>query len=131
MPYSYYPTGYGYGQPYYGQPQPAQAAGQTIYWITGGEQGARAFPMGASQTAFLMDADQNVFFIKKTDESGMPLPLRIFDFSERTEGKPTQNGQIDTSVFVTRAELEERLAAFTQAAKKPIINKKTEAAQDG
>lgn len=129
MQYSYYPTGYGYGQqPYYGQPQPAQS-GQTIYWITGGEQGARAFPMGASQTAFLMDADQNVFFIKKTDESGMPLPLRVFDFSERTEGRPAQSGQIDTSVFVTRAELEERLAALT--AKKPVINKKTEATQDG
>jgi hypothetical protein len=63
-----------------------------------------------------MDSENDVFYIKSTDSSGMPLPLRTFDYKERTAQstpKAAQNAPqaaIDTSLFVTRDELEKRLA---------------------
>jgi hypothetical protein len=120
---NYFPTGYnpmGNYNPYqagqYQQMQNTQQA-QTggLQWVQG-EAGAKAFPMGAAQSALLMDSENNVFYIKSTDNSGMPLPLRTFDYKERTAQstpKAAQNAPqtaIDTSLFVTRDELEKRLA---------------------
>jgi hypothetical protein len=105
--------------------QPAQNNG--IQWVQG-ETGAKAFVIGAGQSVLLMDSESNVFYIKSTDNSGMPLPLRIFDYTERAvQNAPTApvTAQIDTSLFVTRAELDERLAALTAptAARKQTADK--------
>lgn len=116
QPYSYYPATYGYN-PYmqYQQPQtvqPTQSSG--IQWVQG-EAGAKAFSVGAGQSMLLMDSEGSTFYIKTCDASGMPS-LRIFDYTERTAqnapAKP-QTGGIDTSLFVTRSEFEERIAALT------------------
>ncbi len=128
---SYFPTGYTGYNPYqmqYQQPmQAAQPAQNGIQWVQG-ETGAKAFVIGAGQSVLLMDSESNVFYIKSTDNSGMPLPLRIFDYTERTvQNAPTApvTAQIDTSLFVTRAELDERLAALTEptAARKQTADK--------
>lgn len=119
---NYFPTGYnpmGNYNPYqvgYQQAQSTQQA-QTggLQWVQG-EAGAKAFPVSAGQSVLLMDSENNVFYIKSTDNSGMPLPLRTFDYKERivqSTSKAAQNAPqavIDTSLFVTRNELEERLA---------------------
>lgn len=114
-PYSsYYPTSYNpYPQtmPQYQQPQ---NSGNGITWVQG-EAGAKAFSLGAGQSVLLMDSENAVFYIKSTDGSGMPS-LRIFDYTERTAQNARtapQSAPIDTSLFVTRAELDERLAALT------------------
>lgn len=119
---NYFPTGYnpmGNYNPYqvgYQQVQNAQQV-QTggLQWVQG-EAGAKAFPVSAGQSVLLMDSENNVFYIKSTDNSGMPLPLRTFDYKERTAQSTSKTAQnapqavIDTSLFVTRNELEERLA---------------------
>lgn len=119
---NYFPTGYnpmGNYNPYqvgYQQVQNAQQV-QTggLQWVQG-EAGAKAFPVSAGQSVLLMDSENDVFYIKSTDNSGMPLPLRTFDYKERTAQnapKAAQNAPqsaIDTSLFVTRDELEKRLA---------------------
>lgn len=119
---NYFPTGYnpmGNYNPYqvgYQQVQNAQQV-QTggLQWVQG-EAGAKAFPVSAGQSVLLMDSENDVFYIKSTDNSGMPLPLRTFDYRERTAQnapKAAQNAPqsaIDTSLFVTRDELEKRLA---------------------
>ena len=120
---NYFPTGYnpmGTYNPYqvgqYQQMQNAQQA-QTggLQWVQG-EAGAKAFPVSAGQSVLLMDAENNVFYIKSTDNSGMPLPLRTFDYKERTAQNAPKTAQnapqaaIDTSLYVTRDELEKRLA---------------------
>ena len=127
------PYGYNnnYNNPYlqqqYSQPtmqqvtQPAHSNGG-IQWVQG-ESGAKAYNVSPGQSVLLMDSENNTFYIKSTDTSGMPLPLRIFDYTERTaQGtapKAAQAPQIDTSMFVTRVELEERLAALSQPAPAP------------
>lgn len=111
-PATYSPMMYSNFQPQQYQPQQTQNG---IVWVQG-EAGAKAHPVGAGQSALLMDSENNVFYIKSSDVSGMPLPLRIFDYQERnTNASPTavQNSTIDTSIYVTKEELEKRLEEIT------------------
>lgn len=110
------------------QQQP-QAQNNGIIWVQG-EAGAKAHPVGAGQSALLMDSESNVFYIKSTDISGMPQKLRVFDYTERREDvsvKPQETSQsvFDTSLFVTYDELEKRLAALTDE-KKAISRKESD-----
>lgn len=129
QPYNnYYPASYGYNPYMQYQPQQQMQAAQSaqsnngIPWVQG-EAGAKAYTIGAGQSVLLMDSESNAFYIKSTDNSGMPLPLRIFDYQERTP-QNTQNAPktagIDTSLFVTHAEFEERIQEIlgTSATKK-------------
>ena len=78
-----------------------------ILWVQG-EAGAKSFPVQPGKSVMLMDSESQTFYIKSADASGMPLPLRAFDYSERvavTDPQPIPNAN-----FVTREELEERLA---------------------
>jgi hypothetical protein len=111
MPFPYYgfnsyPTQY--------QPQ-QQNSGLT--WVQGIE-GAKSHFVEPGRSALLMDSESNSFFIKSADTSGMPLPLRIFDYQERTAQQAPQQPTAavhDTSSYVTREEFESRLAAITAA----------------
>ena len=98
MAYNYFPTGYQpmYYQPQY-QPQPAQVQpaqqqvppasfannGQNngLIWVQG-EAGAKSYLVAPNTTVMLMDSESEQFFLKSADASGMPLPLRIFKYSE-------------------------------------------------
>ena len=78
-----------------------------------GEAGAKAYMVTAGNSVMLMDSESNVFYIKSSDQSGMPLPLRIFDYTERTSNiqpKPQAAPQFDPSQYITRDELEDILA---------------------
>lgn len=119
IPYGYQP-GY-YGQPMpdqlaqlrqnsYQQPMMGQAAQQTqgtpsIIWVQG-EEGAKAYMVAAGNSVLLMDSENSAFYIKSTDASGMPLPLRVFNYKERTTAAktPPQTAQQPGVEFVTRAE---------------------------
>lgn len=70
-------------------------------WVQG-EAGAKAFTMPPNSRALLLDSESPVFYIKVTDMSGMPQPLRIFDYTERvaTASLPA----VDESNYVTRNE---------------------------
>lgn len=77
-----------------------------IIWVQG-ESGAKAFPVQSGKNVVLFDSESEHFFIKSTDPSGMPQPLRIFSYKEtnKIEEKPT----IDTSMFITRDEFEKAI----------------------
>ena len=94
------------GQPT--MPQNAQASSNNgITWVQG-EAAAKSFPVGAGQSVLLMDSEESVFYIKSTDQSGMPQPLRIFDYTERTaqhsEAGVAKKADVD---YVSRSEFEE------------------------
>lgn len=57
-----------------------QSNGQ-ITWVQG-EAAARSFMVPANTSAILMDSEKEVFYIKTTDQAGMPLPLRTFSYKE-------------------------------------------------
>jgi hypothetical protein len=86
---NYFPNNY-YPQ-YYGNqnaPQMAQNAQQTssgnLLWVQG-EAAAKAFPVASGQSVLLMDSEDSIMYIKSTDQSGMPQPLRVFEYKERTQ----------------------------------------------
>jgi len=84
-----------------------QASANGITWVQG-EAAAKAFPVGAGQSALLMDSEESVFYIKSMDQSGMPQPLRIFDYTERT-AQHSEAGVVKnaTTDYVSRKEFEE------------------------
>lgn len=87
MAYNLYPPQYYPGA----QPMQYSAPTQTnsgIIWVQG-ENAAKAYPVAAGQSALLMDSENSVFYIKSTDQSGMPQQLRIFDYKERILGDKT------------------------------------------
>ena len=89
---------------------PAQQSGNGIIWVQG-EAGAKSFMVGAGQSVMLMDSESNVFYIKSSDQSGMPMPLRTFDYTERVAPKPEAvQPKMD---YVTRDEFEKRLAELS------------------
>ena len=138
---NYFSTGYqpigqqgypSYQQPTYNQsqiPQPMQVQqpqnNNSLIWVQGIE-GAKSYLVGAGQSVLLMDSENQVFYIKSTDSSGMPLPLRVFAYTEQqgqTMPNSSSSNTIDMSGFVTREEFENRIAEL-------IPNKQIERKED-
>ena len=57
----------------------------SIIWVQG-EAGAKAYPVQAGMTVLLMDSETPRFYIKSTSQNGIPMKLRVFDYSEILEG---------------------------------------------
>ena len=160
-----YQPNYGYQYPYYGaqppmadnlaqlrmnanqmqnavtQPsmpsQPIQQQSSQIIWVSG-EAGAKSYLVAPGNTVMLLDAENSVFYLKSADASGMPLPLRIFDYKERTttaqqafSGVVTGES-VNLDNFVTRKEFDELKASIaSQPTPKKTKNNLTEDADNG
>ena len=160
-----YQPNYGYQYPYYGaqppmsdnlaqlrmnanqmqnavtQPsmtsQPMQQQSSQIIWVSG-EAGAKSYLVAPGNTVMLLDAENSVFYLKSADASGMPLPLRIFDYKERTTTAQQAFGGVITGEgvnldnFVTRKEFDELKASIaSQPTPKKTKNNLTEDADNG
>lgn len=116
MPYPYY------GNPYYPQPmqdnltqlrqqpmmQPAQQTQSSgVIWVQG-EEGAKAYMVAPGNSVMMLDSEGSRFYIKSTDQSGMPLPLRVFDFKERAAAQQAAQTAFQTVEveYVTRKEFD-------------------------
>jgi hypothetical protein len=76
-----------------------------------GIEGAKAHVTAPGVPALLMDSESERFFIKTTDASGMPLPLRVFEYKEVTNA-PVSKAP-DMSGYVTREEFEQYKASVS------------------
>ena len=159
-----YQPNYGYQYPYYGaqppmadnlaqlrmntnqmqnavvQPsmtsQPMQQQSSQIIWVSG-EAGAKSYLVAPGNTVMLLDAENSVFYLKSADASGMPLPLRIFDYKERTTtaqqafGGVVTGESVNLDNFVTRKEFDELKASIaSQPTPKKTKNNLTEDANN-
>lgn len=109
----------------YPQQQTAQQTAPII-WVQG-EEAAKSYLCAPGNSVLLMDSEKSSFYIKTVDASGMPQPLRIFDYTERTaaQKQPTQAAQVQADEFVTRAEFDALTARFDAlTADKPLTKKK-------
>jgi len=95
---------------YQTQAQPTQTpSGSGIIWVQG-ESAAKAYPVAPATSQLLMDSESECFYIKTTDASGMPQPLRTFTYREviNTPKNSFQSApQHDTRDYVTRQEFDE------------------------
>lgn len=72
----------------------------------------------------LMDSEASVFYIKTTDMNGVPMPLRVFDYHERSQQNANnqnvileqentaQSNNIEKETYITRKEFEERMSSI-------------------
>lgn len=108
MAYPYPYTGVPYGQtiqnPVLPQVAPAPA-GNGLNWVQG-ENGAKSFLVAPGNTVLLMDSEAKRFYLKSADNSGMPQPLRVFEYTEISGNGP------DMNQYVTRDELKKALEAL-------------------
>ena len=121
-------------------PPPAQPMAQQgnsgLIWVQG-EAGAKSYLVAPGNTVMLMDSEGERFYLKSADASGMPMPLRIFDYKERTETPSqafsatvtAQNVNLDN--FVTREEFEQRMASMASQCQCKNKAKKKEDVIDG
>jgi hypothetical protein len=82
-----YPMTYQQNNPYSGTyPQmnqnPQQAIPMRADWVLG-ESAARAYSNSPGMITLLMDAEQPMLYVKKTDQSGRPMPLEVYDLVRR------------------------------------------------
>ena len=95
----------------------AQQGNSGLIWVQG-EAGAKSFLVAPGNTVMLMDSEGERFYLKSADASGMPMPLRIFDYKERTEtpsqafSTPVTAQNVSLDNFVTREEFEQRMASM-------------------
>ena len=70
-----------------------------------GPESAKAYPLPSNSNVVLFDADNPIFYLKSTDDSGF-ASLRTFTFEEQKmiESQPIVE-QIDTSNFATKEDL--------------------------
>lgn len=103
--------------------QPTQGA---PIWVQG-EAGAKSFLVAPGQSLILMDSEAEVFYIKSTDASGVPMPLRTFDYKERVTGavRPSQAAQTPAVEYVTRAEFNDFVAKLAQMTATPAQKEQT------
>ena len=90
------------------QPQVPQT-NQGILWVQG-EAGAKSYLVAPNTSVLLMDSEESRFFIKTTDNAGMPT-LRTFEYREVTAGAaPAPQKQPEMNMddkYVTRQEYNE------------------------
>lgn len=113
---NYFPMGYQQAYPNYNQVPQNPSQGQNgaqngIVWVQGIE-GAKAYPVAVGTSILLMDSEDSVFYVKSSDASGMPMPLRVFDYSERM-AQHTAQPQVAPE-YVTREEFERQIAEITK-----------------
>lgn len=90
----------------------SQQQQQGIIWVQG-EAAAKAYPVAAGSNVLLMDSEGECFYIKSTDASGMPLPLRVFEYKEIVHTQPqisntgNYSGNFNPNEYVKKEELEE------------------------
>ncbi len=92
-----------------------------INWVQG-EAGARAVPVQPGQKVLLMDSETNVFYVKSSDVSGMPLPLRVFEYKEVDKVATEEVNGRPQSAYVTHEELEKALAELKNPPKEEKKN---------
>lgn len=87
-----------------------------IVWVQG-EAGAKAYPVPAGSNVLLMDSESECFYIKSTDMSGMPQPLRVFEYKEVANQPITQQSHAalpDMSQYVKKSEFEQLQKQFKE-----------------
>ena len=92
-----------------------------INWVQG-EAGAKSVPVAPGQKVLLMDSETNVFYVKSSDVSGMPLPLRIFEYKEVGKVASEEVNAQAQNTYVTHEELEQALAKLKPEVKEEKKN---------
>ena len=115
----------------YAPPAPTPQTG--IIWVQG-EAGAKAYPVAAGSNVLLMDSESECFYIKSTDASGMPMPLRTFRYEEivqTQEVPPQQSHALPDKAMLDQYAKKEDLQVLEQKIDDLAKMRKAKGAKDG
>lgn len=100
------------------QAQPPQT-NQGLLWVQG-EAGAKSYLVAPNTTVLLMDSEGSRFYLKSTDNAGMPS-LRVFEYSEVSQNALQAAQSVPNNLddkYVTREEYSRLQAQYAE-----IMNK--------
>lgn len=88
---------------------------QGLLWVQG-EAGAKSYLVAPNTTVLLMDSEGSRFYLKSTDNAGMPS-LRVFEYSEVTQNAPQSAQSVQANLddkYVTREEYSRLQAQYAE-----------------
>lgn len=100
----------------------AQQTNNGLIWVQG-EAGAKSYLVAPGTTVMLLDSENSAFYLKSADSSGMPMPLRIFEYKEITNASvsdfkaPVSDFSALDGKYITREEFEQRMASMASQCK--------------
>ena len=96
------------------QPMAAPTNNQGILWVQG-ETGAKSYLVAPGSCVLLMDSEAERFYIKSTDVSGMPQPLRVFEYHEINGRMPQKQPEAAMNdMYVTRKEYQDLFDKYNE-----------------
>lgn len=82
-----------------------------------GIEGAKGFAVAPGKSALILDSEAPVFYLKSVDASGIPAPLRVFDYAERQATPPVPAAPappaFNPADYISRKEFESWTAQFS------------------
>lgn len=94
-------------------PQVQPTANQSnVIWVQG-ESAAKAYPVQAGNSMILLDSENDCFYIKSSDNAGMPNKLRKFEYKEVVEGQVIAE-PIEQTDYVTKEEFDRVVSELRQ-----------------
>ena len=104
------------------QAYPISQPSQNTFVRVQGEQSAKSYPVAPGNQVLLFDSDESVFYIKKADQSGRPLPLEIYDFKRRETTDVLPDAKVSYAEFATKEDvrtiIKEELESFRSSQSK-------------
>lgn len=92
-----------------------------------GEIGAKAYPVAPGNTVPIFDTEEKCVYIKSVDVMGRPLPLKILDYTERTnEPKEEKPDVLDEAMTALNEKLDTVLELLAKPEKVEKAEKKEE-----
>ena len=82
--------------------------GSNVIWVQG-EAAAKAYPVQAGNSMILLDSENDCFYIKSSDNAGMPNRLRKFEYKEVLEGQVVQDTPVEQPQYITKEEFEKAM----------------------
>lgn len=68
-------------------PQPSTV----FFWVENREEAER-YPLGANCTAYMMEKNNQIFYVKRMDMYGNPYPLEVYRFEQVIESNQSPDG---------------------------------------
>lgn len=105
---------------YYPTYQPVPQTTNRWDWVQGAN-GARSYIVAPNTTVLLLDSENQRFYLKSADASGMPMPLRTFEYAETEQAGTSAafSPQDANHMYATKedvAALARRIDALTKEA---------------
>lgn len=104
-PYNNYMPQYQPMQPVTPVPQPEQKPENIYAWVKSDEEISN-YLVAPGKSVLLMDTRSSKFYIKSADASGMPMPLRVYEYKENTPQAAASENPLNIGEYVKREEID-------------------------